>query len=111
MRGFYKMEFTGKQGQGAGAIAFVDGKIAGLDAGGGVYNGEFQIGPDGTATGYVDMSLPLGGLLVTGAVFTPGSQPIRIPFEIKADKSHGEVLRIDTPTGPINLRLTRVSAL
>lgn len=111
MRGFYKMEYTGNQGQGAGALAFVDNKVAGLDVGGGVYKGEFHTMQDGTVSGYVDLSFPQGGSLVTGATMAPGGPPMRIPFAIQEQKAENSILRIDTPTGPINLRLTLISQL
>ncbi|KEA04834.1 hypothetical protein [Rhizobium rhizogenes] len=111
MRGFYKMEYTGKQGQGAGAVAFVDNKLAGIDVGGGVYTGEFQTTPDGVVTGYADLAFPTGGVLVTGAVVAPGAPPIRIPFSVNEDQALGKVMRIETPTGPVSLRLSLISAL
>lgn len=111
MRGFYKMEYTGKDGQGAGAVTFVDGKLAGIDVGGGVYRGEFQTTQDGVVTGYADLTFPAGGILVTGTSVPPGSPPIRIPFSINEDQASGKVLRIETPTGPVNLRLSLISAL
>ncbi len=110
MRGFYKMEYTGHQGQGAGAITFVDGKIAGIDVGGGEYRGEYSQSSDGSTTGFADMSFPNGGVLVTGATIPRGSPPMRIPFSVNGDAS-GQILRIETPAGPVSLRLTLISSL
>lgn len=111
MQGFYKMEYTGNVGQGAGALAFVNGHLAGIDVAGGVYDGQYQTTPDGVVTGYADLSFPQGGMLVTGAVVAAGSPPMRIPFSIEGDGAVGQVIRIQTPTGPVNLRLTKLSSL
>lgn len=111
MRGFYTMEYTGKSGSGAGAIAFVDGRIAGVDVGGARYVGEFSVSSSGAVTGFADLSMPFGGTLVTGAQLPPGAPSIRIPFSVSTTSVEGEVLRIETPTGPVNLRLTKISSL
>lgn len=112
MRGFYKMEFTGQAGQGAGAIAFVDGKVAGADIGGGFYKGEFQVTPGGMVTGYADLSFPDGGVLATSGQTVPAGGPsMRIPFSIEEAQVGSAILRVETPSGPANLRLTLVSEL
>jgi hypothetical protein len=110
MRGFFKMDYTGATGQGTGAIAFADGKVAGLDVGGGVYVGTYQEIGDKVA-GSVDLSFPAGGLMVTGAVVPPGSPPMNIPFEADAGNEAGVVLTVTTPVGPVNIRLTKISQL
>ncbi|WP_156668566.1 hypothetical protein [Rhizobium aegyptiacum] len=111
MRGVYQMEFTGRAGQGVGTLTFADGKLAGLDAAGGVYKGEFSTTPGGEITGYADLNFPNGGQLVTGAIVAAGSAPMRIPFAITQENAEGHILRIETPTGPVNVRLTLISAL
>ena len=85
--------------------------MAGIDIAGGVYNGQYQITPDGVVTGHADLSFPQGGMLVTGAVMAAGGPPMRIPFSVHSDNSTGQVLKILTPTGPVNLRLTKLSSL
>ncbi|WP_112358660.1 hypothetical protein [Agrobacterium cavarae] len=111
MQGFYKMEYTGNAGQGVGSLAFVNGYIAGVDVAGGVYEGQYQTLPDGVVTGYADLSFPKGGMLVTGVVVAASAPPMRISFSIEEDGAVGQVIRIQTPTGPVNLRLTKLSAL
>lgn len=110
MRGFYKMEYTGKAGQGTGALAFVEGKVAGADLGGGIYKGEFNTSPSGTVTGYADLSFPQGGVLATSGEAVAAGASMRVPFSIDQNQV-GTVLRIDTPSGPANVRLTLVSQL
>lgn len=110
MRGFFRMDYTGKVDSGAGTLAFVDGKVAGLDTGGGIYRGQYTV--DGqTVSGIVELSFPNGGRLVTGAVVQAGSPPMTIPFSVSETAAEGKIFRVDTPTGPVNVRLTRLADL
>ncbi len=110
MRGFYRMDFAGATGQGTGAIAFVDGKVAGLDVGGGVYDGRYEETGDKIA-GSVNLAFPSGGVTVTGAVIAAGAPPMNIPFHVDVANAEGTVLTVMTPVGPVNIRLTKVSSL
>lgn len=107
MRGFYRMDYQGTDGSGAGALAFVDGKIAGLDTGGGIYKGTYTEA-GGNLTGSVQMSFPDGGHLVTGFAVPKGTPAQTIPFTIQPGATQ---IKLQTPTGPVSLQLTKVSEL
>ncbi len=79
--------------------------------GGGIYSGEYVTTPAGTVTGYVDLSFHDGGVLVTGTSVPAGTPPIRIPFSIPSQETDGSIVRIETPAGPVNLRLTLISGM
>lgn len=107
MDGFYRFDYAGRAGGGAGAIAFVRGKVAGLDAFGGVYKGSYAEAAGGII-GKVEMSHPTGGPLVTGADLAPG-ETIIIPFRIGQDALAGHTIQLETPTGPVSVKLTLIS--
>lgn len=105
------MDYTGHQGVGAGGIALVDGRIAGLDIAGGQYVGAFDESPDGELSGYIDLSMPYGGVLVTGVPFPAGAPPQKIEFKTSAEGLEGRILTLQLPSGPVNVRLTKISDL
>lgn len=80
MGGFYRVEFQGYADRGSGALALANGKVAGLDIGGGIYRGSY-VEEGGRARGTAILSFPDGGELVTGTRVPPGAE-ISIPFDI-----------------------------
>jgi hypothetical protein len=110
MQGFYRFDYAGHEGEGSGALAFANGKVGGIDVGGAHYAGEYTE-VDGRLVGKLSMSMPNGGRLVTGAEVAPGMAPIEIPFSAETAQLDGRVIRIETPTGPVNVRLTLIASL
>ncbi|MDB5508039.1 MAG: hypothetical protein JWL93_508 [Hyphomicrobiales bacterium] len=108
MRGFFRMDYARAGGAG-GTVVFTDGNVAGWDTGGGFFRGQYQ--ETGTAVqGELMMDFPNGGTLVNGDAIVKGAEPLRLPFRIE-DPAKAESIRLDTPTGPVAVKLTRVSAL
>lgn len=110
MGGFYRVDYQGHADRGAGALALANGKVAGLDIGGGIYRGTYVEEGDrlhGTAV----LSFPEGGELVTGMRVPPGSE-LPIPFDIPAGgltNSHG--MSVDVAGRRVDVRLTRIADL
>lgn len=86
MPGFYKIEYQGASGIGAGAMALANGKVAGMDVGGGIYKGTYTDNgstTEGTAVLYFEA----GGQLVTGASVPAGYEiPIQFSFPTNSQK-------------------------
>jgi hypothetical protein len=110
VRGFFRMDYVGHSSSGWGALAFVDGKIAGMDVAGGNYLGDYACHSDGRITGEVLLTLPTGGVLVTGAIVPLGAPPIPISFEIEGE-IEGRNVRLETPTGPVEVIFRKISPL
>jgi len=111
MNGFYRMDYEGRSDTGAGAIALVNGKIAGLDIGGGIYKGSYSIDQStNELTGTVDVSFPQGGQLVTGAVIPPGGH-FTVPLRLNAGQMTSQIIQLQLPSGAISVRLSRVADL
>ena len=108
MRGFFRMDYS-REGGAGGTVVFTDGAVAGWDTGGSFFRGHYTESGR-VVTGEVTMDFPNGGTLVNGAPVSKGSEPLRMPFRIE-DPSRPENLRLDTPTGPVAVKLTKVSDL
>jgi len=108
--GIYSAYFTGMTGSSFGLFAFINGVVAGADAGGAVYDGDYKHA-SGFIEGEITMRAPAGTMLITGAV--SGSTPIemRIPFKLDVPIEAGKDLRFLTPAGPVNGRLNLVRSL
>lgn len=110
--GFYNAYFSGENGNSFAMFVFTDGKIAGADAGGGLYDGHYTF-DDGNAQviATITFILRLGHTSITGA--SSEEEPIRVdvpvtlPNVIDSDTVH----RIDTPLGPINARFQKVRGM
>ena len=95
MGGFYRVEFQGRADQGSGSLALANGKVAGLDSGGGVYRGSY-VEEGGRARGTAILSFANGGELVTGMRVPPGAE-VSIPFDIPVGNStsvHGTSVNV-----------------
>ncbi len=108
MDGIYAIYFTGATGSGQGVILLKDGVIAGADAAGGTYDGNYTELEDGSVEGTVKMTVPSGAQLVTGAA--AGSEPMsmEIPLKLPVNFGNGHPLPMQTPTGPINIIFKRL---
>lgn len=78
MSALYAMRYLGQTGAGAGAIYIGKGKIAGMDVGGGRYEGTYTESA-GRLKGSATLSAPLGATLVTGQQLQPGT---KIPLSV-----------------------------
>lgn len=106
---FFRIDYVGAADSGVGAIAFANGKIAGLDVAGVVYKGSYDV-RDGRVIAKVEMSAPQGARLVTGAPLPVGAS---IPLEVEAavERIDGHVIKIQSPSGPVDVRFTKVGDL
>ncbi len=107
--GFYVAYFTGAAGNSYGMFVFREGVVTGADAGGGRYDGEYQLSKDGTKVeGKIKFFLTAGNASITGA--QAGSEPISIevPIQLPVEIDRADVYRIETPIGPINAKFDKV---
>lgn len=104
--GFYRVDFEGRAGAGAGAFALVRGKVAGLDATGVTYTGSYKTEGD-ELVGTVAVTAPPGTGLVTGA----NAGPLGTKFEVAIRAKANGMVEVQSPTGPIRGRMTLISTL
>lgn len=108
MSGLFRIDYQGASGAGAGAMALANGKVAGLDVGGGVYRGTYSA-EAGRLKGTAVLYFEAGGQLVTGAQVPPGTQ-IPIPFDI-ADNGQNHTISVSVAGQAVTVRLTKVAEL
>lgn len=106
---FYRIDYAGASGGGAGAIALANGKVAGLDVGGGVYTGTY-VEKDGHRIGTAVLSMPNGGQLVNG-LQVPAGTAIPIEFAIPVEAPDGHTLTVSVAGRHVNAILHKVGDL
>lgn len=107
--GIYSAYFAGIAGNSFGMFVFKEGIISGADAGGGKYNGYFEIAEDeNSLSGMITFILPIGNQSITGAAAT--SEPIvfKVPIKLPTDINSTDVHTIQTPAGPINAKFEKL---
>src|SRR6516225_9093463 len=109
MNGFYVVYYTGKTGSGFAIIVFRDGIITGADASGGLYDGKYTVSEDKRGLeGTIVMTVPPVVSLVIGAPISQVSYTQQFPISLSLDTDQNQSLRLQTPSGPINLNLKKL---
>jgi hypothetical protein len=109
--GFYAIYYTGKISSGFGVLVFRDGVIVGADAAGIFYDGEYTTKQEkGTLEGTIKMTIPPGVSLVTGPPASEHPYVLEFPVSLSIDLSQQEPLRVETPTGPVNINFKKIRA-
>ena len=73
MSALYKMQYLGQSSVGMGAVYVGKGIIVGTDVGGGQYAGTYTE-QDDRISADIELSMPQGGILVTGNQIPPGTK-------------------------------------
>lgn len=107
--GFYAAYFTGAFGSSIAILTFLNGRIAGADIGGGLYDGKYELAKGvNTVQCEVEFVLRAGNQSITGA--TSQSEPVRVkvPLELPSIIDPNGVHLIKTPIGAINARFEKL---
>ncbi len=105
LKGIYTMNYVGTAGAGFGMIVFRDGIVAGADVVGGTYDGSYGW-QDHSASieGMVNMTVPAGASLVTGAPASSQPYQVDIPFAVAQANLGAEFpATVRLPTGPVSV--------
>lgn len=110
--GFYSAYMTGTDGEGYALLVFKDGKIVGADPLGVIFDGTYTPREDNSGwDGQVHVKAPAGGTLIQGV--NSGSTGINytVPITLPKDFSQQPFIHINTPLGPVNVRLSKIRDL
>jgi len=108
--GIYSGYFSGEGGNGLGLFLFRDGTLTGADAAGVVFDGTFaaiETGYRGTVT----VKAPANGMLVQGVSTGPHGITYEMAFEVPSDFAEKPYLLLQTPLGPVTVKLVKLRAL
>ncbi|RKE53396.1 hypothetical protein C8J41_101397 [Sphingomonas sp. PP-CC-3G-468] len=109
--GFYSGYMSGSEGQGFALFIFADGAIAGADPLGVKFDGTYETQNDGSLAGTVTVSVPAGGTVIQGASAGPAGIKYEVVLEFSPNTFALDFVKLETPLGPVNLRLVKLREL
>jgi hypothetical protein len=109
--GIYAGYMSGSDGQGFALFIFSDGIIAGSDPLGVNFDGTYELMDDGSLKGSVTVSVPSGGTVIQGASAGPAGLKYTVPVAFAADALTADFIELETPLGPVNLRMKKLREL
>ena len=106
MSALYAMRYLGAVGVGIGAIYIGRGKMVGIDAAYGRYDGSYTE-QNGRLRGTVSLSIPGGGNLVTGQPL-PAGQSIQIAFDLPSTFANGQAQTVSVAGRPVQVTFEKI---
>jgi hypothetical protein len=112
INGFYAAYITGSFQQGFALLVFRNGIVAGVDVGGGKYDGTYYDGATGEGfTVKLKVSLPPNATLVQGVTTGPQGDASEISFQLPVDFLAKPFIRVDAKHGPVNAKIVKLREL
>ena len=102
------MFYAGRRNCGHAVLQMKDGVIAGADALGGIFDGEYEHRDDGTIEIRVSLKLPPGSRIVTEADRRHMPVTEEIVMNVPRDCVDGIPIGAKTSTGPVNVLFKRL---
>jgi hypothetical protein len=109
--GIYIAYMTGAEGQGIAMYLFQNGKITGADPWGVLFDGDYHVGEDGQLVGEVTVTVPPNGEVIQGVSSGPSGIVYKVPISFSGELAAADFIRVETPLGPINLKMKKVRNL
>jgi len=102
--GFYRFVYAGRTGSGLGLLALHDGKITGVDGGGGEYEGHYHAdAASGGLVVHVEILVPPNVPLVIGAAARAEPWTLHIDATLPRNFAGAIPVSVPTPFGPISV--------
>jgi len=110
--GVYAAYMTGASGQGFAMFVFQNGSIVGADPLGVLFDGEYSPCPDsGPITGKVTVQVPPNGTVIQGVTSGPSGMTYEVPLTLVREFEQLDFIKIETPLGPVNIKLKKLRSL
>lgn len=106
--GFYAAYMTGIEGQGFAMFIFSGGRIIGADPLGVLFDGTYDTSIPDRLVATVTVNVPPGDTVIQGASAGPSGLSYEVPLIFAGPPTEEEVVRLETPLGPVNLKLRRL---
>lgn len=107
--GIYAVYMSGTDGQGFGMFSFRDGRIHGADPLGVRFGGTYKVAEDGSLNGLVRVAVPPSDTVIQGVKAGPTGFTYEVPIDLSADAMDQPFIRLETPLGPVNYKLDKLS--
>jgi hypothetical protein len=108
--GFYAVYLTGSASQGFAMFVFQSGVIVGVDVGGLKYDGTYKTTDNGFSI-ILTFSVPPNSTLIQGVTTGLETEKSELAFLLPIDFLAQPFIRIETPQGPVNAKLTKLREL
>lgn len=109
--GFYAAYISGSNGNGFVMFVFSQGTLVGCDLLGVKFDGTYSEGADQQISGSVDVIVPPNGEVIQGVKAGPDGMNYSVPFTLSPDFLSAPYIALDTPLGPVNMRLEKLRGL
>jgi hypothetical protein len=110
IEGIYAGYMTGEEGNGFSMFTFLNGIVSGADPLGVTFDGTYEADENGYRVD-VKVSVPSGGTVIQGASAGPHGLSYNVGLRLPWNFARNDFTRIDTPMGPVNLRLKKLRSL
>ncbi len=91
-------------------FVFLNGVVSGVDPLGVKFDGTYRA-LDTHYEAVIKVAIPSGGTVIQGASAGSGGMTYEVNLNLAFDFSEVDYIRIDTPLGPVNLRLRKLRKL
>lgn len=108
--GFYAGYMHSSGGQGFAMFVFREGVIAGADPLGVEFDGHYAVREDGSMAGHVSVVVPPNTTLIQGVTTGASGMKYDVPIDLPSGAFEAPFVRLDTPLGPVNLRMQKLRA-
>ncbi len=109
--GIYACYMSGSEGNGFAMFIFSNGVVSGADPLGVLFDGSYTEDDDGTVNALVSVTVPQGGTVIQGVSAGPSGLIYRVPLKLLPNFEDQDFLQIETPLGPVNVRLKKIRGL
>lgn len=103
--GFYAGYMTGAEGTGLAFFTFSNGRITGTDLEGVLFDGMLIKSDESNYVGTCKVKVPPEVLVIQGVTTGPQSLTYETPVVLPIGFGSETDIRVETPLGPVNLRL------
>jgi hypothetical protein len=111
LNGFYVGFFSAAGGEGAVILVFCNGVITGADVGAFEYDGQYTIEQTGEADVKATVKVPPGQQSILGISGGDAGLTYEVQFILPPDFLERPFVRLETPYGPVNMRLVKIRNL
>jgi len=111
INGFYAGYFSAAAGEGVAIFVFRNGVLTGVDAGGFSYDGTLEETSGGNFAVVATIRIPPHAPSIIGITGGEHGTNYSVEFKLPSSFLDKPFIRIETPNGPVNMRLVKIRGL